>query len=560
MIGDWKPLLAEISAKVVLQGKNPFMDNNRGLLSPEFGEYLPYSQIYNVNSGRRSEKAFFIVRHYLNIESLSVEEINDIRIASSDTGEIFSTEKIERVDKTTTLTRTGKSVSSSKLLDQMHNMVRGSSPGIAAAGVIILTVHKANSIEKKGLVGKADPYVVMQLGDQKVKSGTVDNNHNPVWHSTGQFTVFDLDREIKITVFDEDLGKDDFLGEANVSIEEVRKSGEVTNKVVKLEKCKSGTLMISAKFVPVDIMKRCKGKLSLIVHGGKKLEKKNKLKKADPYCVIKLGQDKFKSATINNNNSPVWEFKVETDYMETSPRQASIEVFDDDIGKDAPIGNITVDINEVIKTQKIEQSYKLENCKTGDIMISAFFSPAVLTEEVVVSRTAQVQSSTAPADSFPGLKFSKPVYIGDEFAVVDRDAVSDWFLIVSPHPHQPINVSIVPYRRQSQPESPLLLYCFPAGSFHAIRRVIHSGQGLRKCGFESHCVLREGNKCQVYTKDDKESCGSVLPYTWGRDLHDALVVKSGQRDFLDLLIKDSETGKLLTTLTLSLYHDSVEAA
>ena len=101
MIGDWKALLAEITAKgdipdtfidkenfpnalksldtdlgfghissdmenvearVVLQGKNPFMDNNQGLLSPGFGEFLPYSQIYNVNTKRSSEKTFFIVR------------------------------------------------------------------------------------------------------------------------------------------------------------------------------------------------------------------------------------------------------------------------------------------------------------------------------------------------------------------------------------------------------------------------------------------------------------------------------------------------------------------
>jgi len=132
--------------------------------------------------------------------------------------------------------------------------------------------------------------------------------------------------------------------------------------------------------------------------------------------------------------------------------------------------------------------------------------------------------------------------------------------MVSPHQSLPINVSIVPYRRPTQPDSPLRLYCLPAGSFHGVRRVIHSGQGLRKCGFESHCVLIEGRKCQVYTKDNNDVCGEVLPYTWGRDLHDALVQKSGQQDFLDLLIKDSETGKLLTTLTLSFYHDTVDAA
>ena len=99
-------------------------------------------------------------------------------------------------------------------------------------------------------------------------------------------------------------------------------------------------------------------------------------------CKHRSGRNK--SATVNNKNSPVWEFKVELDYMEASPRQASIEVFDDDIGKDAPIGNVTLDINEVVKASKIEQTYKLANCKTGELMISAFFSPTdtnVVTED-----------------------------------------------------------------------------------------------------------------------------------------------------------------------------------
>merc|ERR1719382_1517410 len=86
-------------------------------------------------------------------------------------------------------------------------------------------------------------------------------------------------------------------------------------------------------------------------------------------------------------------------------------------------------------------------------MISAFFSPtdvAVVTEE-----TAAVRKTTPPAGTFPGLRFSKPLYIGEEFAVVDRNSVSNWFLIVAPHQSLPINVSIVPYRRPTQPASPL---------------------------------------------------------------------------------------------------------
>ena len=41
------------------------------------------------------------------------------------------------------------------------------------AGKIVITVFKAKNIEKKGMFGKADPYVKLTLGKQKAKSATV---------------------------------------------------------------------------------------------------------------------------------------------------------------------------------------------------------------------------------------------------------------------------------------------------------------------------------------------------------------------------------------------------
>merc|ERR1712106_1125890 len=52
---------------------------------------------------------------------------------------------------------------------------------ILEAGQVVITVYKARDIEKKGMFGKADPYVKMTLGKQKAKSATVKNNHNPEW-------------------------------------------------------------------------------------------------------------------------------------------------------------------------------------------------------------------------------------------------------------------------------------------------------------------------------------------------------------------------------------------
>merc|ERR1712080_597919 len=43
-------------------------------------------------------------------------------------------------------------------------------------GSIHLTVKKARNLEKKGMLGKADPYTKVSLGKQTSKSKTIDNN------------------------------------------------------------------------------------------------------------------------------------------------------------------------------------------------------------------------------------------------------------------------------------------------------------------------------------------------------------------------------------------------
>ena len=99
--------------------------------------------------------------------------------------------------------------------------------------------------------------------------------------------------------------------------------------------------------------------------------------------MIKLGQDEHKSETVDNSTNPDWNFTVAFDIMEASPRQISFEVFDDDIGNDGTLGNVTLDTDAVMKKQKLENFWtRLENCKSGELLISAKFTPAEVVEEL----------------------------------------------------------------------------------------------------------------------------------------------------------------------------------
>ena len=120
-------------------------------------------------------------------------------------------------------------------------------------GSLHLTVIKARDLQKKGMFGKADPYTKITLGKQTFKSPTIDNNQNPEWKYDVTLQILkDSPEEVTIEVFDEDIiGKDDEMGCAKVSLHQIVASKTMLNQWIKLEKCKSGEVLISAEYVPV---------------------------------------------------------------------------------------------------------------------------------------------------------------------------------------------------------------------------------------------------------------------------------------------------------------------
>merc|ERR1712080_577664 len=124
-------------------------------------------------------------------------------------------------------------------------------------GTIMVTLHKARDLEKKGRFGKADPYAVLNVGKDKFKSKTINNNHNPEWN----FDIkFDIDQEtaeeISLEVFDEDMiGKDDPLGQTKLHLSQIVDQRKIVNNWIPLQQCKSGEVLFSAEFVAFDSQK-----------------------------------------------------------------------------------------------------------------------------------------------------------------------------------------------------------------------------------------------------------------------------------------------------------------
>ncbi|KAL5071025.1 hypothetical protein RYX36_021912 [Vicia faba] len=65
----------------------------------------------------------------------------------------------------------------------------------------------------------SDPYVVVQMGDQKLKTRVVKNNCNPEWNEELTLSIRDIKTPIRLTVFDKDtFSIDDKMGDADVDL------------------------------------------------------------------------------------------------------------------------------------------------------------------------------------------------------------------------------------------------------------------------------------------------------------------------------------------------------
>ena len=106
-----------------------------------------------------------------------------------------------------------------------------------------IDIFQAKDLEKKGVFGKVDPYVKIKIGDEVVKTNTLRNTHNPMWNFHYEFHIKNV-KSLELSVFDEDIGRDDNLGSVIIQLGD----GDLINECwYDLQNCKSGSLQISIK-------------------------------------------------------------------------------------------------------------------------------------------------------------------------------------------------------------------------------------------------------------------------------------------------------------------------
>jgi len=112
--------------------------------------------------------------------------------------------------------------------------------------VLELTLKQGKDIKSADFVGKSDPYVQLEFGSQRYQSKPLHDTKNPVWNEKAFFFVhseLNAKTQMKLTVMDQDLGKDDKLGTGYVSAPElIEAAGDgAGTKVVRLREVDVGS-------------------------------------------------------------------------------------------------------------------------------------------------------------------------------------------------------------------------------------------------------------------------------------------------------------------------------
>ncbi len=120
-------------------------------------------------------------------------------------------------------------------------------------GTLRIRAYGALLVTDKDVIGKMDPYAILEVGTQKFKTISAQGmGLNPVWNEEFVFNI-GADEELKITVYDSDLSKDDFLGQYKVKVDQLIQTGVIDNYfplTSRVLKSNQGNIHLRIEFVP----------------------------------------------------------------------------------------------------------------------------------------------------------------------------------------------------------------------------------------------------------------------------------------------------------------------
>uniref|UniRef100_UPI00398E3788 extended synaptotagmin-3-like n=1 Tax=Pristiophorus japonicus TaxID=55135 RepID=UPI00398E3788 len=89
--------------------------------------------------------------------------------------------------------------------------------------------------------------------------------------------------------------------------------------------------------------------------------------KSDPYALIRVGTQSFRSKTIKANLNPEWNEIYEAVVHEALGQDLEMELFDEDPDKDDFLGSLVIDLGEVMKDRVVDEWFPLSDVEHGKV-------------------------------------------------------------------------------------------------------------------------------------------------------------------------------------------------
>ncbi|XP_056288942.1 multiple C2 and transmembrane domain-containing protein 1 isoform X1 [Pseudoliparis swirei] len=124
--------------------------------------------------------------------------------------------------------------------------------GLKDVGVVQVKVLRAEGLMAADVMGRSDPFCVLELNNDRLQTHTVYKNLNPEWNKVFTFNVTDVHSVLEVSVFDEDRDRSaDFLGKVAIPLLSIR-NGEKKSYTLKnkeLTARSKGSILLEADVV-----------------------------------------------------------------------------------------------------------------------------------------------------------------------------------------------------------------------------------------------------------------------------------------------------------------------
>lgn len=220
-------------------------------------------------------------------------------------------------------------------------------------GVLRFTCYEGKDLTSMEMFGKQDPYCQFELGEQVLRTATVEKGGRNPWFDEEVVDVW-IDHEnwaedLVFRAFDEDMASDDLIGQCRFTLIPYLSSFEAAEIWVQLISAKgkaAGEVRLGIQFFPA-------GHLRVHLDRGRKLADTDLIGKQDPYVIMTLDGEvrSFRRQTKvddDGGTEPVWDESFDFDIVDHY--QMDFDVMDRDLASDDDvIGRCSVSLLEVFK-------------------------------------------------------------------------------------------------------------------------------------------------------------------------------------------------------------------